>query len=107
MMQEFGRAWVVSGVPVWYKVVQARPSPQSGVCSKLIRDADREGTRVEIRRAPAWSHLWSARQMIVDWNSVKQLAAIVGLYAATFFLLDATASPACLIAATALWWRGP
>ena len=39
----------MSGVPVWYKVVQARPSPQSGVRSKLIRDADREGTRVEIR----------------------------------------------------------
>ena len=39
----------MSGVLVWYKVVQARPSPQSGVRSKLIRDADREGTRVEIR----------------------------------------------------------
>ena len=39
----------MSGVPVWYKVVQARPSPQSGVCSNLTRDADREGTRVEIR----------------------------------------------------------
>ena len=39
----------MSGVPVWYKVVQARPSPQSAVCSKLIRDADREGTRVGIR----------------------------------------------------------
>ena len=49
LSQEFGRAWAVCGVPVWYKVVQARPSPQSGVCSKLIRDADREGTRVEIR----------------------------------------------------------
>ena len=41
-------------------------------------------------------------QMSVGWNSVKQLAAILGLYAATFFLLDATASPACLVAATAL-----
>ena len=36
------------------------------------------------------------------WNSVKQLAATLGLYAATFFLLDATASSACLVAATAL-----
>ena len=35
-------------------------------------------------------------------HSVKQLAAILGLYAATFFLFDATASPACLVAATAL-----
>ena len=34
-----------------------------------------------------------ARQMSVDWNSVKQLAAILGLYAATLFVLDATASP--------------
>ena len=33
---------------------------------------------------------------------VKQLAAILGLYAATFFLLDATAALACLVAATAL-----
>ena len=33
---------------------------------------------------------------------MKQLAAILGLYAATSFLLDATASPACLVAATAL-----
>ena len=41
-------------------------------------------------------------QMSVGWNSVKQLAAILGLCAATFFLLDATASPACLVAATAL-----
>ena len=41
-------------------------------------------------------------QMSVGWNSVKQLAAILGLYAATFFLFDATASPACLVAATAL-----
>ena len=41
-------------------------------------------------------------QMFVGWNSVKQLAAFLGLYAATFFLLDATASPACLVAATAL-----
>ena len=40
-------------------------------------------------------------QMLVGWNSVKQLAAILGLYAATF-VLDATASPACLFAATAL-----
>ena len=40
--------------------------------------------------------------MFVGWNSVKQLAAILGLYAATFFLLDANASLACLIAATAL-----
>ena len=39
----------MSGVPVWYKVVQARPSPQSGVRSNQIRDADRDGTRVEIR----------------------------------------------------------
>ena len=39
----------MSGVPVWYKVVQARPSAQPGVRLKLIRDADREGTRVEIR----------------------------------------------------------
>ena len=39
----------MSGVLVWYKVVQARPTTQSGFCSKLIRDADREGTRVEIR----------------------------------------------------------
>ena len=41
-------------------------------------------------------------QMFVGWNSVKQLATILGLCAATFFLLDATASPACLVAATAL-----
>ena len=41
-------------------------------------------------------------QVSVGWNSVTQLAAILGLYAATFFLLDATASPACLFAATAL-----
>ena len=33
---------------------------------------------------------------------MKQLAAILGLHAATFFLLDATASLACLVAATAL-----
>ena len=33
---------------------------------------------------------------------MKQLAAILGLYAAAFFLLDATASPACFVAATAL-----
>ena len=45
------------------------------------------------------------QQMSVGWNSVKQLAAILGLYAATFFLLDATASPACLVAATA--WPCP
>ena len=42
------------------------------------------------------------QQMSEDWNSVKQLAAILGLHAATFFLLDATAWPACLFAATAL-----
>ena len=41
-------------------------------------------------------------QMSEVWNSVKQLAAILGLFAATFFLLDTTASLACLIAATAL-----
>ena len=41
-------------------------------------------------------------QMSVGWNSVKQLAAIWGLYAATFFLFDATTSPACLVAATAM-----
>ena len=41
-------------------------------------------------------------QMSVGWNSVKQHAAIWGLYAETFFLFDATASPACLVAATAL-----
>ena len=50
-------------------------------------------------------------QMFVGWNSVKQLAAILGLYVATFFLLDATASPACLVAATrlarCLWWLCP
>ena len=40
--------------------------------------------------------------MIEDWNSVKQLTASLGLFAATFFVLDATASPACLFAATAL-----
>ena len=33
---------------------------------------------------------------------MKQLAAILGLYSATFFLLDATASSACLVAATDL-----
>ena len=33
---------------------------------------------------------------------MKQLAAICGLFAAIFFVLDATASPACLFAATAL-----
>ena len=33
---------------------------------------------------------------------MKQLAAILGLYDATFFVLHATASPACLFAATAL-----
>ena len=42
------------------------------------------------------------QQMFEVWNSVKQLAAILGLHAATFFVLDATASPACLFAATAL-----
>ena len=42
------------------------------------------------------------QQMSEGWNSVKLLAAILGLYAATFFLLDSTASPACLVAATAL-----
>ena len=42
------------------------------------------------------------QQMFEGWNSVKQLAAILGLYAATFVVLDATASPACLFAATAL-----
>ena len=36
------------------------------------------------------------------WNFVKQLAAILGLYAASFVLLDATASPACLFAASVL-----
>ena len=40
-------------------------------------------------------------KMFVGWNFVKQLAAILGLYAATFFLLDANASLACLVAATA------
>ena len=30
------------------------------------------------------SGVWAC-QMIVDWNSVKQLAAVLGLYAATFF----------------------
>ena len=49
----------------------------------------------------AVSGFW-ARQMFEDWNSAKQLAAILGLYAATLFVLDATASPACLFAATAL-----
>ena len=33
---------------------------------------------------------------------MKQLAAILGLYAKTFFVLDATASLACLFAASAL-----
>ena len=41
------------------------------------------------------------QQKSEGWNSVKQLAATWGLYAATF-VLDATASPACLFAATAL-----
>ena len=49
----------------------------------------------------AVSGVWAC-QMFEDWNPVKQLAAILGLYAATFFLRDATASPACLVAATAL-----
>ena len=43
----------------------------------------------------AVSGVW-AFQMFEDWNPVKQLAAIWGLYDATFFLLDAAASPACL-----------
>ena len=41
-------------------------------------------------------------QMSVGWDSVKQLAAILGLFAAMFFLIDATASLACLVAAPAL-----
>ena len=45
--------------------------------------------------------LWlSHTRCLRVWNSVKQLAAIWGLYAATF-VLDATASLACLFAATA------
>ena len=50
-----------------------------------------------------------ARWMIVDWNSVKQLAAIWGLYAATFFVLDATASPRppCPLPLVALPFHGP
>ena len=60
-MQEFGRALGGVGVPVWYKVVQARPSPQSGVCSKLIRDADREGTRVDEPEPGAVSGVWPAK----------------------------------------------
>ena len=46
------------------------------------------------------------QQMSEGWNFVKQLAAILGLYAARFFLLDATASPACLIAATSFGFFG-
>ena len=49
----------------------------------------------------AVSGVW-ARQMFEDRNSVKQIAAILGLYAATFYMLDASALPACLVAATAL-----
>ena len=36
------------------------------------------------------------------WNVLKQLAVIGGLHAATLFVLDATASLACLFAASAL-----
>ena len=50
LLQEFGRAWAVSGVLVFgTRLCKLAFCPQSGVCSKLIRDADREGTRVEIR----------------------------------------------------------
>ena len=48
------------------------------------------------------SRVAEPHQMSEGWNSVKQLAPTLGLNATTFFLLDATASPACLIAATVL-----
>ena len=48
----------------------------------------------------AVSGVW-ARQMFEDWNSVKQLATNLGLYAATFFVLAATRLARCL------WWRCP
>ena len=42
------------------------------------------------------------QQVSEGWNSMKQLAAILGLCAAIFFLLEATASSACLFATIAL-----
>ena len=42
------------------------------------------------------------RVPIVSWNFLKQLTTTLGVYAACFALVDATASLACLFAATAL-----
>ena len=63
-------------MPVWYKVVQARPSPQSGVWRKLIRNVVAHDTSVEIRRGRAprfWKHFWSLGVDGCGWRELKVL----------------------------------
>ena len=73
------------------------PGTLAPVSSDVLEHLNSNGSSFGVSGVVAVPH-----QMSVGWNSVNQLAAIWGLYAATFFVLDATASPACLVAATAL-----
>ena len=74
------------------------PGTLAPVSSDVLVHLNSNGSSSGVSRALVEPQL----VLVEGWNSVKQVVAFLGLYAATFLVLDATASPACLFAASAL-----
>ena len=78
-------------MPVDLSLVFSSPGTLAPVSSDVFGRLNSNGSSFGVSGAVV-----EPQQMFEGWNSVKQLAAIWGLCAATFFVLDATASLACL-----------